>query len=330
MPRLRWPILVIATVVLACSSPTGSADPGGSAAGRTIPPGPYVAGQSYLGRNGYIEYFAGNSPVVITAPHGGYLLPGSIPDRVPTSCGGAATTVTDLSTIELARAMQQRWFARFGKYPHVVISNLSRRKLDPNRTIEEAACGSEEAKVAWMEWHEFIDVAKSAALTASGKVWYMDMHGHGHAAQRLELGYLLAGSQLDLSDAALNANVALEDSSSIRTASKTSPLTFAELLRGPSSLGALYEVNGFSAIPSASDPSPRGDPYFSGGDNTRRHSCGAEASVLGGSTGGNVCGVQIETNFTGVRDSPTNRNRFGDATAIALEQYLSQHWGLRP
>ena len=44
----------------------------------------------------------------------------------------------------------------------------------------------------------------------------------------------------------------------------------------------------------------------------------------------NVSGVQIESNFTGVRDTPANRDRFGDVTAIVLERYLSEHWGLAP
>jgi hypothetical protein len=37
----------------------------------------------------------------------------------------------------------------------------------------------------------------------------------------------------------------------------------------------------------------------------------------------------VEANFTGVRDNATNRQRFADATAIVLEQYLRAHWGLR-
>src|SRR6185503_10349115 len=57
-------------------------------------------------------------------------------------CGGSATTTTDLNTIDLVRAMQSRHFARFGTYPHIIINHLARRKLDANRTAEEAACGS--------------------------------------------------------------------------------------------------------------------------------------------------------------------------------------------
>jgi hypothetical protein len=156
----------------------------------------------------------------------------------------------------------------------------------------------------------------------------MDMHGHGHAKQRLELGYLLTSAQLGLSDAALDANRAFEDTASMRTVSEATPLPFSALLRGPESLGALYAANGFPSVPSPADLGPGADDYFSGGDDTRRHACGAEASALGGTTAGNICGVQIEANLTGVRDTPANRERFADVTAVVLGQYLSTHWGL--
>ena len=293
-----------------------------------IPPGPYVPGQSYFGRNNYIEYVAGNAPVIYSAPHGGPLTPSEIPDRTASRCGGEATTSTDLNTIELVRAMRARHFVRFGTYPHIIINHLARRKLDANRTELEAASGDAEALIALGEWHDFIDVAKTAVLQASGRGWYMDMHGHGHSVQRLELGYLLTGAQLDLSNASLDANAAYEDTASMRTVSESAPPSFSALLRGSNSLGTLYANTGFPAVPSSSDPGPDGDSYFSGGDNTRRHTCGAEATAYGGTTAGNICGVQIEANYTGVRDNATNRDRFGDATAAVLEQYLATHWGL--
>ena len=316
----RFRLLVIAFASAACAGATTakvSNDP------------QYVPGRSYFGAANYIEYIAGDAPVILTAPHGGSLNPSTIPDRTDARCGGSATTTTDLNTIELVRAMQASYHARFGHYPHVVIANLSRRKLDANRTPPEATCGSAEADAAYREWHAFIDVAKRAVLTSTGKGWYMDMHGHGHAIQRLELGYLLEGSQLDQSDAALNATRAFADTSSIRTIARTSGAPLSTLLRGPDALGTLFAANGFPAVPSASDPGPKNAAYFSGGDDTRRHACGAEATAFGGTTDGNVCGVQIETNFTGVRDNAANRQRFGDVSAIVLERFLTTHWGLR-
>jgi hypothetical protein len=293
-----------------------------------IPPGPYVAGRSYFSSTGYIEYVAGNTPLIYSAPHGGALTPSEIPDRTAARCGGSATTATDLNTAELVRAMQQRHFAKFGTYPHIIINLLARRKLDANRLETEAACGDPTATRALNEWHAFIDAAKTSVRESSGRGWYMDMHGHAHTKQRLELGYLLTGAQLGLTDATLDANRAFQDTASMRTVSESSPMSFSSLLRGPTSLGSIYVANGFPSVPSAADPGPGSDDYFSGGDNTRRHACGEEANALGGATAGPICGVQIESHFVGVRDTPANRDRFGDVTATVLASYLAAHWGI--
>src|SRR5688572_10409861 len=172
---------------LACGAVT---DPSGVASSRSpngptlaIPPGPYTAGQSYFGRNNYIEYIAGNAPVIYSAPHGGDLTPSEIPDRTAGSCGGSATTSKDLNTQELVRAMRTEHFTRYGSYPHIVINRLHRKKLDANRDLLEGACNDAEAQIAWNEFQDFINVAKNAVLAASGKGWYMDMHGHGHSIQ---------------------------------------------------------------------------------------------------------------------------------------------------
>lgn len=318
----RWLRLLIVAPIAACAHRAAPLPP-------AITETAFVPGRSYFGASRYIEYIAGDAPVILTAPHGGALVPASIPDRTPARCGGFATTTTDLNTADLVRAMQRRYYARFGRYPHIVIARISRRKLDANRTDPEAACGNADADRALREWHDFIDIAKRAVLASAGKGWYMDIHGHGHPIQRLELGYLLSPAQTDLDDATLNRQRTFADLSSIRTIARSSNLTFTQLLRGPTSLGTLYANQGFPSLPSVQDPRPNGAPYFSGGDNTRRHACGADATPYGGVTGGMICGVQIESNFRGVRDTPANRDRFGDATAVVLEQYLATHWGLR-
>lgn len=286
-------------------------------------PSAYVAGQTYFGRNNYIEYIAGNAPVLLTAPHGGTVNPATIPDRTAALCGGAATTVTDLNTMELVRAMRQQFFNKFGTWPHVVVAHLSRRKLDANRPAGEAACGNADAQAALNDWRTYVDAARAEMTRSYGKGWYMDMHGHGHAAQRLELGYLLPDADLNRTDAALDATPSFENISSIRLLSRFSPLSFSALLRGANSLGALYAARGFPSIPGATDPSPNGDAYFEGGENTRLYTCSVDSAP------GSICGVQIESNYTGVRDNAANRDRFGDATAAVLEEYLRVHWGLR-
>ena len=78
--------LAALTFVAACSrvGPVGIRPAGATRARVT-----YVPGHSYFGANGYIEYVAGNAPVIFTASHGGALLPASIPDRTGARCGTA-------------------------------------------------------------------------------------------------------------------------------------------------------------------------------------------------------------------------------------------------
>ena len=35
----------------------------------------FIPGQSYFGQNNYVEYIAGNLPIIIVVPHGGTLTP---------------------------------------------------------------------------------------------------------------------------------------------------------------------------------------------------------------------------------------------------------------
>ncbi|WP_324751144.1 hypothetical protein SH591_07235 [Sphingomonas sp. LY54] len=290
-------------------------------------PAKFEVGKSYFGENQYIEYLPGNAPVILTAPHGGSLRPDTIPDRTRDACAARTVVANDSNTAALVLAMRESFHARFGTYPHVVINRLARRKLDANRGVKDGACGNPDAERALTEWHAFIDAAKAQVLETTGRGWYMDIHGHAHAIPRLELGYLLTGDQIDRTDDELNASAALKGKASVRTLLK-GPAPLSTLLRGPTSLGTLFAENGFPAVPSAGDPGPQGERYFGGGDNTRRHTCGSAASPAGGTTDGMICGVQIETNFKGVRDTPENRQRFGDATAIALEKFLGAHWGI--
>jgi hypothetical protein len=276
-----------------------------------VPTGPFTPGQSYFGRNQYVEYIAGNAPVIFAAPHGGVVAPDEIPAR---TCG---TTVRDSNTEELARALSTTFFARTGKYPHIIINRLARSRFDANRDLAEAACGNAAAAVAWEEWHALIDTAKASAIASSGRAWFVDLHGHGHAIQRLELGYLLTNANLDLPDAQLNG---LEGSSSVRSLSQDdTSTTFAQLMRGAESLGALFAAEGFRSIPSPADPSPSGADYFDGGYNTQRHGCAAS---------GRVCGVQIEANLAGVRDTEANRARFAEAIVKVTRAFLGARWGM--
>jgi predicted enzyme related to lactoylglutathione lyase len=251
--------LLLGGLAITCGggSPTAPTSTGGAAGACA-----YVPGAPCFGRLNYVEYVPGDLPLVISVPHGGALAPSTIPDRM-------GTTATDTNTIELGRAIAQAFLTRTGRRPHLVICHLKRTKLDANREVGEAAEGNPNATQAWQEYHGFIDAATHAVATG-GSGLYIDLHGHGHAPQRLELGYLLSAATLDLTDEQLDAG-GYAWASSLHLAMGRTPQTFAQLLRGADSLGGLLLGAGVPSVPSPAVPSPGADPYFTGGYSTERH-----------------------------------------------------------
>lgn len=166
-----------------------SASCGGTDAGTAPLPGSVAVGQRFEGTHRYVEYLAGDLPLIFAAPHGGMLSPTEIPARSESRCGAGTVTVRDLNTAELAIAVQQAFLLRTGHAPHVVINRLHRDRMDANRPVAEGACGNGAAEVAWREYHAFVDAAKARVLATRGAGFFTDLHGHGHAIQRLELGY---------------------------------------------------------------------------------------------------------------------------------------------
>jgi len=59
--------------------------------------------------------------------------------------------------------------------PHVIKCELHRSKLDANKDFGEAAFGDPVAKLAWREYHQFIDEAKTATTMAGSRAIYIDI-----------------------------------------------------------------------------------------------------------------------------------------------------------
>ena len=145
----------------------------------------------------FIEYLPGTLPLVISAPHGGYLKPAGMPDRQE------GKVEQDGFTQEMARALREEFLARTGGTPYLIICRLHRVKVDCNREIKEAAQGNALAEKAWHEYHDAIEQAKAAVQTAFGAGLYIDLHGQRHAEGRVEIGYLLTPKELALDDEAI-------------------------------------------------------------------------------------------------------------------------------
>lgn len=294
----------------------------------------YLPGQAYFDRSNYVEYIAGDMPVIFSAPHGGALTPAEIPDRQDDGTDPDFTTVTDSYTEEVALAVQNVFCTTFGHSPHVVICQLKRTKIDCNRSLYQGVYESNVyATIAWNDFQNYIAAGTNAAVKESGLGFYVDLHGQGHPIQRLELGYLLTADQLTNTDAVLN-EPGYAFQSSIRSLAgivgAKFAMPFSQILRGTNSFGGLMDSFGYPSVPDPVMPDPGdgtnpivypGDenPYFDGGYNT---------AVFSSQNGGTVDGVQIEANLTGVRDTAANRTNYAIAIARTLDYFFTNYYGL--
>jgi hypothetical protein len=260
-------------------------------------------GTVYFGRNGYVEYRPGTLPLILAAPHGGTIEPAEIPARA----GG--TQGRDYGTDQAAIRIADQLEARTGERPHLIVFHLSRTRVDANRDIGEGTEGHPLGRHAWLEFQSLVDHARTRVADAHGKGLFVDLHLHGHAIQRLELGYLLSASDLRESDEQLNGRAG---SSSIAGLVQRTGRPLSTLLRGPSSLGDRFVAEGFPAVPSSDDPAPSpGEPYFTGGYNTAR---------WGSRGGGVIDAVQIEANAEAFFPDPV---RAAAAAAAVLAGFIA-------
>ena len=274
----------------------------------------FEPGKTYIDSTGYVEYIPGTLPVILSVPHGGYEEPTDIPDR---NCPGCLY-LRDSYTQELGRSMRKLFAGQVGEYPHLVVNLLHRKKFDANRNKREAADGNATVEKAWNAYHRFIDSAKAQVNSGYERGILIDLHGHAHDEQRLELGYLLRSEDLRKQDSTLNKPETIAKSS-IQTLVKNNlpGSSHAQLLRGEQSLGTLLGNRGVRAVPSNREPFPEtGQPYFSGGYNTRRH---------GSLEGGTIDAIQVECH-QGVRFNRFNRERFAENLTNAINEFIDIHY----
>ena len=275
----------------------------------------YIPGNTYYDPTGYVEYRAGNLPIIISAPHGGGLEPNTIPDRLCTGC----VYEKDGWTKPIAEGMYKAFFEQTGCYPHVIINLLHRKKYDANRDIGDAANGNITVEQSWYAYHRFIDSAKSKIVNDFGRGLFLDIHGHGHTIQRIELGYLLNGNELRLSDSSLNTTSKINESS-IKglVSSNILNVSHSELLRGAYSFGELLDNVNFLSVPSQTIPFPAiGESYFDGGYNTQRH--GSRDNNIG------IDAIQLELGWD-IRNDSAIREMLIDSLTRISNQYINRYY----
>ena len=276
--------------------------------------GPYLYGETYQGRKGYTTYYPGNIPVILSIPHGGDISPSEISNRT------YGVTVTDSNTIELGIAIRNYFFSNYNIRPYVIINNLKRTKLDANRDKAEAAQNNIYAERAFDEFHFYIEKAREDIISKFSTGILFDIHGHGINPDgfndlRTWIGYLLTADELDNSNDYIDQNISINDVS-IYSLLNSSGQTLSQLLSGPNSLGALFENNNYTALPSPESRSPEGMRYFSGGYNTYRYGTNGEF---------NFSSIQLEFPFQGLRDTPQSRTQFSSIFVDLVHEYFLIH-----
>lgn len=261
----------------------------------------------------YIIAKSGNIPLLLVAPHGGDLKPQWIEDR---SCKDAVIT-QDQYTLGIALQIEEQ-LNRLGYQPFVVFAKIHRIKVDLNRVLENSYCDDKASNPIWHAFHNQISLYKKEIETQFERGLLIDIHGHGHSIQRIELGYLLTADQLralaretlDWSQMATSIDDLVQNNST--------NLGLKDLIVGQDALGSMLENNGFPTVPSQNDPYPEmGDAYFSGGTNTK---------VYGSKNKKGVDAIQLELNRNGIRQQSEDRLQFSTRFAEIIIDYFNQHY----
>ena len=306
-----------------------------------------------------IEYIPGNLPIIISAPHGGKNLDGNLTTR---SCDN---NVEDDNTDILIRVIQKEIFELTGGYPHIIINNLSRSKLDPNRKRSTATCGFAATEPYFDAYHGFIDKASAKVTADYGKGIYIDLHGQSHTPKRIDVGFNISTGTLDAGS--LSNSITTSTIENLKN-NNINNFDLQNLVRGSQSFGHFLQTTGgafynstnsgtyqqcsrtvgYRAVPSAynsggcDDTTPNGSAYFAGDYYSNiRHGSGPAASEGSGVTiggGGTIDGMMTEVNrdvrHLGNLTAEYNRNDnkpqtivpFGKDYAASILKFIEAHY----
>ena len=261
----------------------------------------------------FVEFRKGNIPLIIVAPHGGDLKPQWIENR---DCEGSVIT-KDLYTLDIAFQIENE-LNKMGYQPFIVYAKIHRIKLDLNRSLQTSHCEDDTSNELWQLFHDQIITFRQEIINNYNRGLLIDIHGHGHPIQRIELGYLITSQKLrELSG---DETFIQHNETSINSLIENHPENkkLGDLLFGDNALGSLLSKNGFPTVPSSIDRAPKsGEPFFSGGTNTKNYG----SKYLNG-----VDAIQLELNRNGLRQDSEDRERFSKVFAKILIDYMKFHY----
>lgn len=136
----------------------------------------------------YLVYKSGNSPIILSAPHGGGIKPTDIPYRMYGNRSG--DSYTRRLIIEILNVVMTK--------PYYIYSDIHRSRVDLNRDIIEAAQGNKKAENIWNDWNNILGYFTSSIARKHKKGLYIDIHSH-KKSNKFEIGYgISAKDYLDI------------------------------------------------------------------------------------------------------------------------------------
>lgn len=138
-------------------------------------------------------HFNGNVNIILSAPHGGNLMPENVPDRTDNilnrylnSKDGACyeppryklSVTKDSRTDEFTENIANELSMMANLKPFIVIGKWHRKKVDFNREIIEATLNHPEVIPAYENYHVNLNNTINQVNNRYGKGLLIDIHGH--------------------------------------------------------------------------------------------------------------------------------------------------------
>ena len=160
-----------------------------------------------------VTWRLGDCNLVISVPHAGVLGQDTAPagnlicssghtieTRKGTLQYPIKTYARDAATDVIAKGLRTQ-LAEEGLLPHVVECHVHRSKVECNRNMVEIAVATQgkEAETIHRIYHSWISQALQLGVTEGrgSSALLLDLHGHGHAHDCVELGYRLSSDLLN-------------------------------------------------------------------------------------------------------------------------------------
>jgi len=304
--------------------------------------GPVIGGVT----KDWVTYIRGDGPIIIVASHDGVNDTGNeIPNRpnggccnsVSRTCTWSMTCPTgtlrdntnckvtisrDTYTKKIAECLQTNAIFQLPGstrvyHPHLIYSNVDRKRIDMNREKAGGCLGDVKCEATWDAFHGYIQNAIGFVRSNCSFGILLDIHGHNES-NYTNLGYNI-GEQQQANDSIINS----QQHSTVEGLASRNNVSIADIVNGPDSLGELLldQRSDWRVTPSETFPHPFdevGSAYFQG-DYVVDTYGSAE-----GLWGNQVDSVQIEIPRW-LRFNTAERDFFCEDLSDAITEWI-QHW----